>query len=124
MLHWQRWFLASFLLILSSCGSQTRPDLDIAPVSALLVLPMPTATSKPTRTPSPSPSATPTQAIALLPTKKPSPKPTATETPLPEPTATPTPVNWLENTGRTADNLIYLGNPDAPVTLIDYSDFL
>lgn len=33
-------------------------------------------------------------------------------------------VNWLAVEGKTADNLFYQGNPDAPVTLIDYSDFL
>ncbi len=33
-------------------------------------------------------------------------------------------VDWLTVQGKTADNLFYLGNPDAPVTLIDYSDFL
>jgi hypothetical protein len=50
---------------------------------------------------------------------------TATETPLPEPTATFTPEpDWLNHFGRTADNLMYLGNPAAPVTLIDFSDFL
>jgi hypothetical protein len=48
---------------------------------------------------------------------------TATETPLPPPTATPI-QDWLTHSGRTADNLMYLGNPDAPVTLIDFSDFM
>ncbi|MCQ3974253.1 MAG: hypothetical protein DPW09_12470 [Anaerolineae bacterium] len=33
-------------------------------------------------------------------------------------------VDWLTVEGKTADNLPYLGNPEAPVTLIDYSDFL
>lgn len=33
-------------------------------------------------------------------------------------------VDWLAVEGKTADNLFYQGNPDAPVTLIDYSDFL
>ena len=50
-----------------------------------------------------------------------------TATPLPEPTATPTPTpepDWLATFGRTGDGLMYLGNPDAPVTVIDYSDFL
>ena len=37
----------------------------------------------------------------------------------------PAPVNdWLTVEGKTADNLFYLGNPNAPVTIIDYSDFL
>ncbi|MDH3675865.1 MAG: hypothetical protein OES12_10250 [Anaerolineae bacterium] len=33
-------------------------------------------------------------------------------------------VNWLTVEGKTSDNLAYLGNPDAPITIIDYSDFL
>ncbi|HEX9921217.1 MAG TPA: hypothetical protein VGD99_01015 [Anaerolineae bacterium] len=33
-------------------------------------------------------------------------------------------VNWLTVEGKTGDNLAFLGNPDAPVTMIDYSDFL
>jgi protein-disulfide isomerase len=61
---------------------------------------------------------------------------TATDTPVAEPTqitlttaesaATPRPetIDWLTIEGKTADNLPYLGNPDAPVTIIDYSDFL
>ena len=32
--------------------------------------------------------------------------------------------NWLTVEGRTDDNLAYLGNPAAPITIIDYSDFL
>ena len=32
--------------------------------------------------------------------------------------------DWLTVEGTTTDNLTYLGNPDAPVTIIDYSDFL
>jgi hypothetical protein len=59
----------------------------------------------------------------------------ATATPRPSATATrpptatpippsPTPVDWLAQGGRTTDNLIYRGNPKAPVTMIDYSDFL
>jgi hypothetical protein len=32
--------------------------------------------------------------------------------------------DWLTVEGKTTDNLTYLGNPDAPVTMIDYSDFL
>lgn len=38
--------------------------------------------------------------------------------------ALPTGTNWLAVEGKTDDNLTFLGNPDAPVTIIDYSDFL
>jgi hypothetical protein len=66
------------------------------------------------------------EAVALA-TDPPVPEPTLapTDTPSPEPTATPTPEpDWTNTVGRTADNLVYLGNPEAPVTLIDYSDFM
>ena len=32
--------------------------------------------------------------------------------------------DWLTVEGKTEDNLTFLGNPEAPVTLIDHSDFL
>jgi hypothetical protein len=32
--------------------------------------------------------------------------------------------DWLTVEGKTEDYLAFLGNPEAPVTLIDYSDFL
>ena len=32
--------------------------------------------------------------------------------------------DWINLQSRTADGLARLGNPDAPVTFIDYSDFL
>lgn len=38
--------------------------------------------------------------------------------------AVPADTNWLTVEGKTADNLTFLGNPAAPVTIIDYSDFL
>lgn len=123
MQRWERLVLAIFLLIGSACSAQTKPDSDIAPVAALWVLPTRIATATATATSVP---ATPIPApplIALL-TATPSPELTPTDTPTPEPTPTPTPENWLESVGRTADNLMFMGNPAAPVTMIDYSDFL
>jgi len=40
------------------------------------------------------------------------------------PVTEPTVENWLTVEGKTDDNLAYLGNPAAPITIIDYSDFL
>ena len=34
------------------------------------------------------------------------------------------PVDWLTVMGRTEEGLATLGNPDASVTMIDYSDFM
>ncbi|OAN46319.1 disulfide bond formation protein DsbA [Chloroflexus islandicus] len=63
------------------------------------------------------------------------PEPTATATPPPTrvPTSTPTTAQSAPTTtgyfpelprGRTAEGYQYLGNPDAPVTIMVYSDFL
>ena len=74
------------------------------------------------------PSPTATQVIAeALETEAATSEPTAlpTDTSTPEPTATPTPEpDWLNNYGRTTENLMYLGNPNAAVTMIDFSDFM
>lgn len=46
-------------------------------------------------------------------------------TPTEEPTVAPTEeIDWRTVEGKTERNLTYLGNPDAPVTIVDYSDFL
>ena len=53
------------------------------------------------------------------------PEPTATPTPLP-PTDTPEPTATSEGEvpmGFTAEGAPYRGNPNAPVTLLEYSDF-
>jgi hypothetical protein len=43
-----------------------------------------------------------------------------------ETTVEPAPeeTDWLAVEGKTGENLTYLGNPNAPVTIIDYSDFM
>jgi hypothetical protein len=51
------------------------------------------------------------------------PEPTATPTPLP-PTDTPAPTAITEvPMGFTEEGVPYRGNPDAPVTLMEYSEF-
>ena len=112
-------------LIFTACSSREPAGTDIPAGSAVADMPAPTitATAKPTST-QPKPTATVAQAIIAPPTKTPRPSATPTSTPSPEPTATPTPVDWLKTVGRTEAQLITLGNPDAPVTMVDYSDFL
>lgn len=47
-----------------------------------------------------------------------------TTTPPPSPTATPTTAAAQIVSGRTDEGVFFLGDPNAPVTMIDYSDFL
>ncbi|MEZ4660635.1 MAG: hypothetical protein R2911_24025 [Caldilineaceae bacterium] len=46
------------------------------------------------------------------------------EEPAPAAEAAVEPVDWLTVTGRTEEGLATLGNPDAAITMIDYSDFM
>jgi hypothetical protein len=89
-------WLSSIVFIVAACGS-TAPEA-------------PLAVSTPTR----EANSTPTAPITVEATTEVASKATA---PLEA-------VDWLTVEGKTADNLFYLGNPEAPVTLIDYSDFL
>ena len=42
----------------------------------------------------------------------------------PDSVATDAEIDWTTVQGRTDDNRAVMGNPDAPVTLIEYSDFM
>jgi hypothetical protein len=138
----KRWTFALILplvSLLSACGVSPEPDITaveeaVAPATATVVINTPT--TQPT--------------VPVVEATQPDPVETATEavepaTQTPEPTevvAAPTEpvevaadetepdpavqaeVDWLAVEGKTGDNLAFLGNPDAPVTMIDYSDFL
>ena len=127
--------LLLLLPVLSACGAlaESVPALPAESESVEVAFVTASPTSPPTDTPvptfTPTPVVEPTAVLTdtSLPTATPSPEPTLppTDTPTPEPTATSTPEpDWLNSVGRTEHNLVYLGNPAAPVTLIDYSDFL
>jgi len=135
----------SFILLLSACGgvapevAQAPPEpaaTEVPPTETPLPPPTLTAippTGTPTETPAPAveivtgneDEAEAESEVAAEPTVLPTDTPIS-PAPTPEPpTATPEPeVDWLASFGRTEDNLMYLGNPDAPVTLTDYSDFM
>jgi protein-disulfide isomerase len=119
---------ALLLLLLPACSgiaeSASVPSPEPAPTTEIVFV---TASPTPPPTHTPLPTPTSTQVVAALATDTPTPEPSLvpTNTPLPEPPAIPTPEpDWLNTVGRTEDDLVYLGNPDAPVTLIDYSDFM
>ncbi len=97
-------------LTLAGCDPASAPPIPTATVAA--------AGSQPTASPqaeTPSPSPTEESAVAVL--------PTATQAPaqVELPTATPPP-NWLKSASIEGDYYL-LGNPAAPVRLVDYSDF-
>ena len=119
------------LFALPGCDGNTV-RLDIDPVAEVAVA---TATLTPVPTPANLPEL-PTVTIqpvemptlegaAAEPTATPTPLPTMTASPTVTPTPTPTPdVDWSTVSGQTAEGLNYLGNPQAPVTMIDFSDFM
>jgi protein-disulfide isomerase len=122
-----KWLLpiaAALLLVFTACGAVDR-GADVPPpplpstATATATLPPP----PPTNTPLPTPIQVaviealdpPPVEPSLIPTNPPPPEPAATPTPEPD---------WLASVGRTDAGLMFLGNPDAPVTIIDYSDFM
>lgn len=118
-------------LLLPACGTavpEIVPDVAVDPSStkvAFVIAEPPTSTATFTPMP-PTPEPSPTEVLAVIeamdtPTLQP--EPTATDTLTVEPSPTPEP-NWLNNYGRTVDNLVYLGNPNAPVSIVDFSDFM
>ena len=78
---------------------------------------LPTVSAEPTPTPTVAPTATPTQAPT------PTPAPTATPTPAPVVADTPAPASDWTQTAAQVDGVYVLGNLNAPIRLIDYSDF-
>lgn len=118
--------LLTFLcgLMIMACSSRAVNGTDIPAGSVAQATPTATATMIPATATPIKPTATVVQAIIAPATKTSRPSATPTNTPSPEPTATPTPVDWLKRVDRTEDQLITLGNPDAPVMMIDYSDFM
>lgn len=86
-------------LFLSACAG--RPTLSATPTSSVA-----------TALPAPSPTAMPPTPTAAVATVTPS-----------EPTPI-TVVDWAAFESRTADGFYERGNPDAPILIRDYSDFL
>lgn len=111
------------LVLLVGCGSMTPAAQPAAEPSSPLL-------SQPTSVPTIAATAAPPTLTAVpLPTAAAT---TAEATSTPQPTAQPTEVMAVEPTdtaepalfGRTEEGAFFRGAADAPVTLIDYSDFL
>ncbi|MCB0166899.1 MAG: hypothetical protein KDI79_21915 [Anaerolineae bacterium] len=119
MKPWVFLVLLSCALMLPGCaGAFVAPPPEPTPTEIAVATLRPTPTEAALNPPA-LPAADATVAVVV------EPEATTVPTDTPAPTATPTPVpDWLTNYGRTTENLMYLGNPDAPVTLVDFSDFM
>lgn len=110
-------------LLLPACGSVAQPTAPPTSTVAVSAVSPTTAPVEPTAPTAPEPTAT----IAEVEVEPEMAEPTAemaSETGPAEEMAAPEVVNWLITEGKTADGRTFLGNPDAPVTMIDYSDFM
>ncbi len=115
------------LLALVACAPSAEPESEIRVVVA-----SPEATNSPLQEvatePPPAVLSSPTAVLSLptaVPTNEPPAQPTAipTDEPVNEPTAIVSPPTAVI-AGRTDEGAFFLGAVDAPVTMIDYSDFL
>ncbi len=132
--------LLLFILLLAACGGEksaepsAEKDVPSEEVAAPPTLEM--AVPSPTGTSAPQPVA-PTKAPTAVPFEEAAPEEPAPEEPDAEPADEPEPSAMAELaveievpeppkvvSGQTAEGAYFYGSPDAPVTLLDYSDFL
>jgi hypothetical protein len=119
--------LTLLMALLVACGSAEETPVAQVASSPTAPAPSPVTTDTATAASEPEPTQTSQEAAATSTSTPPPTEAPATETPLPaenEEVAAIETTNWLEVEGKTEDGYTYLGNPDAPVTMIDYSDFL
>ncbi|MBX3052974.1 MAG: hypothetical protein KF753_15940 [Caldilineaceae bacterium] len=118
----QYWLPTALLacLLLTACGSPA-PEPQAVDVRTTPV-PAPEATTAPAPTETPEPAPVAAEPIATMPAAT---APPATVQPAVEPVPTsalePEP-DWTQ-TASLVDGLYVLGNPNAPIRLVDYSDF-
>jgi hypothetical protein len=117
--------LLLFLLLLAACGGQEVAEPP--PTATENAAPLPTETSEPElEGPTDGPISVPVEEKEMVQTGE-----TAERAADSDPTATieatievESPTEPLVVSGQTADGAYFYGNPDAPVILFDYSDFL
>jgi hypothetical protein len=123
------------VLLLAACGGQQRAEptveiaapreMDASPTATKTAAPLPTETAEPEpEAPTVVPTSVPVEeTVQAGETADPAaePDPTATIEPTIEAELLP---ETLVVSGQTADGAYFYGNPDAPLTLFDYSDFL
>lgn len=123
------------VLLLAACGGQDAelPAADTAATVAVATSLPSTATAEPLPTDTAvPPTDVPTEAPSDAPVEEASAEePTVEPASLPDPTATNEPPAEVEEppaiqvvSGKTAEGAYFYGDPAAPLTLIDYSDFL
>jgi hypothetical protein len=115
--------LLVFILFLVTACSVTETETPVAQPLPATPISAPTIAAT-THTPAAEPTQGVVEATVAIPQPVAKSTTVATTEIVAATTPTPEAVDWLTVEGKTADNLTYLGNPDAPVTLIDYSDFL
>ncbi len=126
VLHSRRWWPYLWLVVLVIGCAPAGPDLAGTPVVASSTPPHLTETVGPSPTPTPVSLATSTVALASMTPEaaaatETTPRPPTALPSTATPTATPAPTLVY---GRTDEGVYFYGYPDAPVTVIDYSDYL
>ncbi len=116
------WFLLVTLMLAACASAEPEEIAQVPPAASVAALP--TAEAAITAVPEPTITNAPhmaepilaTEPAAVTATEAP---PTISPPPLPSATAVP-----VENSGQTEEGAFFLGDAAAPVTIIDYSDFL
>ena len=120
-----------FVLVLTACssspssteGNEDVVATNVAVTTNVVVTTSVTVASDVTAAPGTPPTTAVAQPSPTTPVLEELPDPTATESPTAV-VPTPSPETPLVIAGRTEDGAFFLGNPEADVTMIDFSDFL
>ncbi|MCA9994406.1 MAG: hypothetical protein KDE56_01585 [Anaerolineales bacterium] len=109
--------LLCFVFLLAACAAPEVVELTVANVPTAVPA---TESAAPTAVPTPIPPTV----VSVRETAVSEPTPAAEPTAPPEPTAVSATDTGKVTAGRTDDGAFFLGDPNAPLTVIDYSDFL